>query len=166
MIDNARPRIYLDTNIYIQAFEGGNSRLIELFCAEPDIEGAFLFTSELTLAELLVLPYRQSNDALISKYNNWTTNSDVLGVGPLDREVLQYAALLRSQYTWLKLPDAIHVSSAIGFECSHFLSSDKQFNKISDITHGRYGVVKTVPTPQYTDPESEAFDRLLSGLAK
>jgi hypothetical protein len=33
---------------------------------------------------------------------------------------------VRRQFKSVKLPDAIHLASAIGFECSHFLTADKR----------------------------------------
>jgi len=61
-------RLYLDTNIFIQMFEGiGPVRdsLFDLFAAcKPGLD-SFLTTSELTFAETIIDPYRKKNEALI-----------------------------------------------------------------------------------------------------
>jgi len=166
MSDDITPRIYLDTNIFIQAFENAESRLVEMFCIEPPDSQALLITSELTLAELLVHPYRSKDDRLLSLYENWTTSNDILNVGALDRETLKRAALLRSQNSWLKLPDAIHVSTAMRFECSHFLTSDKRLEKISALKHETGSGLKYDSGLEYLNPAADNFTVIMAQLKK
>ena len=117
-------RVYLDTNVFIRAFEGTDelSRLLIDFFA-TEVSQPALATSELTLAELLVHPYRDRNDIARGRYDSTVRPSDWLQVGPVDRRVLVGASLLRSKYR-LKLPDAIHVSAALHFGCSLLLTDD------------------------------------------
>lgn len=137
-------RLYLDTNIFIALGEGSDdisTVLYELIGRQvPDED--FLFTSELSLAELLVQPYRQKNDELVSLYDNWIRPGSWLTVGPVDRSVLWYAAQVRVQYNSIKLPDAIHLSTAIGFECTHFLTGDKRIPDEIELWHERWGMVR------------------------
>src|SRR6185312_2986825 len=135
-------RLYLDTNVFIAMAEGEDrlsSILYEMVgTQEPD--EPFLYTSELSLAELIALPYRHSNDALIQLYDDWITDGGWLSVGPVARSVLWHAALIRSQYASIKLPDAIHLSTAIGFECAHFLTGDQRLPKNIELFHERWGI--------------------------
>jgi predicted nucleic acid-binding protein len=164
MTNPTPPRLYLDANIFIAAFETRNERVLSLFLNRPKASGAFLFTSLLTKAELLVIPYRNRDDRLITVYENWMESNDILSVGPIDGDALQYAAVLRAQYPSLKLPDAIHLSTAVGFECSHFVSFDQQFQNMPSIAHFRYGVVQATRTPMYISPSDGFFSQLTEQL--
>ena len=117
---------YLDTNIFIKAFEDRDAlsaRLAELFVLETPLGHQAFSTCELTLAELLVKPFRDQDVIRIQRYEDLLTSSAWLQVGPVDRQVLAAAALIRTEFR-LKLPDAIHLSAAMHFRCRYFLSDD------------------------------------------
>lgn len=137
-------RLYLDTNVFIAMAEGDDdlsSALYDLASSNyPD--GDFLFTSELALAELLVKPYREQNDELISLYDNWIQPDGWLEAGPVDRNILRYAAVVREKFQGIKLPDAIHISTAIGFKCSHILTGDKRLPENLQLHHTRWAITQ------------------------
>lgn len=138
------PRIYLDTNAFIFAVEEQSERsslLTELFSVSEELDRVALVTSELTLAEVLVKPYRNLDDELISRYDNMIRGSAWLDVQPIGRPIVWYAGVLRSQ-AGIKLPDAIHLSTAFGSECSHFLTADKALRSIGDLRHTRFGMTR------------------------
>ena len=144
-------RVYLDTNIFIRAFEGTDDlsrALIELFATEA--AQPFLATSELTLAELLVHPYRNHDDIARERYESPLRSSAWLQVGSVDRDVLVGASLLRSKYK-LKLPDAIHASTALHLGCSLLLTDDGGLTGKFDFSYRSTGrhwpqqAVETVP---------------------
>jgi|MTBAKSStandDraft_2_1061841.scaffolds.fasta_scaffold66771_2 predicted nucleic acid-binding protein len=122
-------QVYLDTNIFIYAFEGYPAHvsfLQELFTAID--EGKFVsFTSELTLAELLVKPLIDKKNQLAESYINTLQTTSSLVLLPVTRGILITAAKIRSEYNrHLKLPDAIHLASAQQHGCETFLSNDRQ----------------------------------------
>ena len=159
-------RLYIDANILIHLVEHRDDlseALVDLFTAQTGGR-PFLVTSELTLAEVLVGPYRESNDRLIDRYDAATISNDQLEVGPIVRPVLWYAAVLRSQYPALKSPDAIHVSTAIAMRCSHFLTADKRLTDRYELTHHRYGLVKGPATVDVIRPELEVVQQLIEAL--
>ncbi len=158
-------RLYIDTNIFIGAFENHINDLVDLFISEPK-NGPTLFTSELTLAELLVKPMKDRNDGLVDVYRSWTVSNDVLEVGPVSRDALYYAAVLKSNYKWLKLPDAIHVSTTIGFDCSHFVSFDQHLERVGEIVHLRHGFAKRKQAPVYLSPATQDFTGIVSELMR
>jgi predicted nucleic acid-binding protein len=138
-------RLYLDANILILLGEGKDERaslLTELAVGQETSSTPFLCTSELTLAELLVKPYREQDDRLIQQYENWMTPGGFMEIGPVHSSALRYAAVLRSQYGSIKLPDAIHLSTAIGFGCSHFLSGDTRIHDRIELFHTRWGLTR------------------------
>ena len=121
-------RTYLDTNIFVLVFEGeetpARQQLSELFFSGENQSREFV-TSELTFAELLVLPYRTADRALSNLYERLAATNSWLNVIPVTMKALKHAARLRAQYASLKLPDAIHISSSVLAGCTHFLTEDK-----------------------------------------
>jgi len=162
-------RLYLDANVIIALGEGKGEiahLLTELAAAEPVRDTPFLCTSELTLAEVLVHPHRQANDELIDLYDGWLNSTDWLEIGPVHRPVLQNAAVLRSQYQTMKLPDAIHLSTAIGMRCSHILTADNRIPDEVELTHRRYGIAKGPARVRRVGLEAETLRSIISTLAQ
>jgi predicted nucleic acid-binding protein len=126
--------LYIDTNIFIYAFEGFPEyadKLRELFEAidSGDVKAV---TSELTLAELLVKPFMDANTQRQSFYRDTIQNSDLLSVCPVSRDILIDAARLRSLSS-LRLPDAIHVATASFAGCTFFLTNDRRITSVMGI---------------------------------
>jgi predicted nucleic acid-binding protein len=116
-------RIYLDTNVFIEAFEGrGRLRdMLQSFLPmEPALTPQRLVTSELTLSELLVKPLEMRREDLVNVYDNWMITNPYLEVVPVARDVLFKAAHLRAKSKSLKLPDAIHLTTAQEKKCRFF----------------------------------------------
>lgn len=64
------------------------------------------------------------NTQLQSLYRDSIRNSNLLTVCPVTRDILIEAARLRSLSS-LRLPDAIHLATAINAGCSAFLTNDR-----------------------------------------
>ena len=117
-------RIYLDANVFIYAIEGSPEvaeslrRLFELFRRK---RGAGV-TSELTLAE--VLP--KATTAQRRMYLDLIVWSRVFDLQPVSREVLVETADNRRVAQMPKLPDAIHVVTAIRAGCRTVPSADSR----------------------------------------
>lgn len=162
-------RIYLDTNIFIIAFERRDKTsdiLSQLFVAGDGYAEPRFVTSELTLSELLVTPYRQNDDSLIDTYEGLILTNSWLEVLPIVAPTLRYAAVLRSQYGSLKLPDAIHLSTAIGANCSHFLTDDRGIKGEYQLTHRRYGQISEVRPLTVLRPDEPTLAALQRSLAE
>lgn len=107
------PRVYLDTNVFIygiEGFERFENEIGALFGAvdRGDIEAA---TSELTLTEALVKPFREGNATHQQIYQEALQNRASFHLVPVIRPILVEAARLRA-LTGLRLPDAIHLATA------------------------------------------------------
>ena len=159
-------RIYLDTNIFIYAFEetSRRSNLLKQIFATSDKETPFLVTSELSLAELLVHPYEAADDKSIDAYDGFIRNSHWLEVCQVTRQTHIYAAVMRSQYRTIRLPDALHLSTAIGAQCSHFLTSDKGLGPSYQLSHLRYGIVRHAPPLEVIRPDEATLELILESL--
>ena len=119
-------RLYVDANIFIRLFEGNDAlarALGDLFTQRVE-QPPFALTSELTLAEVLVLPMREGRSRSIERYDAWLRSSGYLEVVPVDRSILWSAAAIRAEHQSLKLPDAIHLATALRAGCGHFLTAD------------------------------------------
>jgi predicted nucleic acid-binding protein len=161
-------RLYVDTNIFIRLFEHNDElsrALTALFTAQRSGR-PFLATSELTLAELLVTPFKEGNDVLIEDYDAWMISNSQLEVSPVVRPVLWYAAILRSQYAALRTPDAIHVSPAMRTQCSHFLTADKRLTNRYELAPHRYGMVKGPLAVEVVRPAHDVVQQLTEVAAR
>jgi predicted nucleic acid-binding protein len=122
--------IYCDTNVFIYGTEGADNSPIRLaitslFLAEQANKAPVLKTSLLTISELRVHPYKEKDAKLESDYRVFWHTNDFLEVGPIDLNILLNAAELRASYPGLKLPDAIHLATALAFGCDVFLTADE-----------------------------------------
>lgn len=88
-------------------------------------------TSELTLLEVLVQPIRLGRHSLIATYETFLLNSDIQLI-PIDAAVLREAARLRATQNF-KTPDAIHAASAILSNCTHLVTNDPSFRRLTTI---------------------------------
>lgn len=159
-------RLYVDSNIFIYMFESDDKRaekLRELFSTSRGTQ-PFLATSELTLSETLVGAYRNSNQDLIDIYSRWTITNDYLEVGPVQRDILWAAAVLRSTHRALKLPDAIHLATAFAFDCSHFLTADRGLSANYEFAETRLPTLSRVRGLVVLRPDDGILEDLL-GIA-
>lgn len=133
-------RLYLDTNIFILLGEGEEDErrdlLLDLVKNQADArDKSFLVTSELTLAELLVHPFRRHDTLLSDLYASWVYPDCLwMEVLPVQREILIQASVIRRDQRTVKLPDAIHLATAANAGYSHFLSFDASIPSFRDVT--------------------------------
>jgi predicted nucleic acid-binding protein len=125
----AESQIYLDANIWIYALEGHATYIkqIHSLFARIDAGEILAITSGLTLAEVLVKPFADSNTALQEIYLEALQDRPGLRIIPLARAILIEAARLRAQHAALKMPDAIHAATAVTSGTRYFLSNDQRF---------------------------------------
>ena len=119
-------RVYFDANIFIYLVEGYARFQKSL----DDISESLLrqeveiFTSEVTLCEVLVAPLRDKKSELVVLYRQFIENSGAFTLLPTARETFVRASLIRARER-LKLADAIHVATAVEAGCSAFVSNDQ-----------------------------------------
>lgn len=128
-------RVYLDTNVFIAAYETQHSPADHAWRILTAIEdGEFTgVTSELTLAELLVNPIERRNYELAQRYQEIISPAMGFDVPTIDREVLIEAATLRAVQKSLRLPDAIHLATARLNQCTHMVSDDRRLRDASGL---------------------------------
>ena len=124
----AVPRVYLDVNVFIAAFEHGGAHSDHAWWAIRAVEAGEIeaATSELTLAELLVKPLQQGQTALAEGYDKMLMTGEHFAVFPVHRGILVEAANLRARRESVRLPDAIHIATAQTSSCRFFVSGDRR----------------------------------------
>jgi predicted nucleic acid-binding protein len=131
-------RIYLDANIVIDMVEAVSETgdLLRSFATlHPVDHPTFFRTSELTLSEVLVHPLRRGNSEIASIYVKMLAGEYWLTVSTVSTTVLEAASVLRASHGSLKLPDAIHIATAMLSDCSHFLTQDQRITDFQSSKH-------------------------------
>jgi predicted nucleic acid-binding protein len=135
IIESLRGRkVYLDTNIFIYAVEAVVQYATAVNALFDLIEGGQIeaVTSELTLAEVLAKPFEAGRHDIAQVYETMLSPSSWLSVVPVERAILVEAARMQAVMT-LRLPDAIHVATALAAGCDSLLSNDQKMKVPSDL---------------------------------
>ncbi|MEF3365482.1 type II toxin-antitoxin system VapC family toxin [Methylocystis sp. 9N] len=121
-------RIYLDANVFIDAFENDEVPVTRGRRVLDHIRGggAVGVISELVVAELLTKPLEIGDEELCSAYEGLFESSSTIETFPIDRHVLMQAARLRATVKSMRMPDAIHVATAKLHNCVAFVTADKR----------------------------------------
>ncbi len=88
--------------------------------------------SPITLAECLVLPYKQKNGEIARIFTELLVSSESVLFYPIDEVAADRAANLRARYN-LTLTDAFQLAVAIQSECEAFLTNDAGLKHVSEI---------------------------------
>ena len=120
------PRIYLDSCALIEALENNGPTtdlLVGLFAMAGRRPG-LLVTSELSFAEVMVLPLKLGATGLLDGYARMFGDTSPLEIASVRREVLHRSAIVRARRRSVRLPDAIHIATAEASGCSHVVTND------------------------------------------
>lgn len=115
---------YVDANILIEFVEQRNERLLGVV-ARARAGRISLVTSELTLAEVIVVPIRDGALALLAQYRDLFSQPEPIDCVSITRAVLERSGEIRAADGG-KLADAIHLATAEIAGCEVFLSSDRR----------------------------------------
>lgn len=132
MDDIGNGPVGLDTAIFIYFIEA-HPRFLPLL--EPvftaidagSIEGV---TSDVTLLETLVDPYRANDIPLAERYEAILTRSRGIRLIEVRRAVIRTAAQLRAGLR-MKTPDALQLAAALAAHCTTFLTNDRELPPVS-----------------------------------
>jgi predicted nucleic acid-binding protein len=127
-------KVYLDTNCIIYLLETNPTwftkvvaRIAALRIARDEVA-----VGDLARAECLVGPFKSGDTGLEARYRAFFSDPDV-AVLPLTVAVCERAARLRAAYPF-KLPDALHLATAIEHRCGVFLTNDANLARCTEIT--------------------------------
>jgi predicted nucleic acid-binding protein len=131
-----RSKIYLDADVFIYFVEGEAivaTAVRDLFACLVK-NASLAVTSELTLAEVLAPPRRQTALSLPVKqrlYGDLIIAGGLVRLEPVSRDILVETASLRAAKA-CKLADAIHLVTAIHTDCEFFMSGDSDTRRVPD----------------------------------
>lgn len=86
-------------------------------------------TSTITMAELLVQPYRVADQDRVNQFYALLTSYPHLEWIAPDLEIADLAARFRAQYR-LRIPDAVHAATAAGRQATGFITNDSIFKRV------------------------------------
>ena len=117
---------YVDTNIIIYLVEGLSeyAKLLKEIRILLENNQLRLVTSELSMAECLVRPFKFDESEVVSIYLTFLEDSGCFELLPVRNDILIQAARIAAK-SRVKLPDAIHLSTAAANDCQLFLTNDK-----------------------------------------
>ncbi len=123
--------VALDSSIFIYFIEEHSIYLplVEPLFEAIDAGELEAVTSSLTLLEVLVIPFRSANAALIARYETLLTRSRGLRLIDLDRDFLRSVAQVRAS-TRVKTPDAMQLTAAMAAGCPVFLTNDDRIPNV------------------------------------
>jgi predicted nucleic acid-binding protein len=122
----ALSRIFWDTNLFIYLFEGGGraDRVAKLR-ANMMKRGDDLFTSTLTIGEILVQPVRAGRPDLARQYEQRIAQAAT--VIPFDVEAARAYPIVRTQAA-VKGPDAVQLACAVAARVNLFITNDDRLS--------------------------------------
>jgi predicted nucleic acid-binding protein len=133
----AGKRIFIDTAPIIYFIEDHPTykNVLKVLMDQVDSGQVILFSSTLTLIEVLVQPIRKQRFDLLEKYKQILTHSSSITIYSLDTLIAVKAAEIRAKYNF-KTPDSIQLATSLNFTADIFLTNDKQLkiNEIPSIT--------------------------------
>ena len=88
--------------------------------------------STLALAEVLVQPLRARNNQLADQYEQVVANSHFFRLEPITTTVARTAADLRARHQ-LRIPDALHIATALVAGCDAFLTNDGDLRRVTEL---------------------------------
>ena len=127
-------RIALDSSIFIYYMEAHPSYvdLAGVVFQWLETSSNTAVTSTLTMTELLVHPYRASNEAMVNQYFGLLSSFPNLQWVPADLAIADTAARIRAQHR-LRTPDALQVATAIRSGATAILTNDLDIARVPEI---------------------------------
>ena len=127
-------KIGIDSNIliyFIEANPAYHTMTLKIFESIEEGRNTGVCAS-LSLLEILVQPYRNSNEELVNQFYALLTTFPNLVWVDLNLEIADLGARLRSKYS-LKTPDAILMATAIQSNATGFIGNDSQLKKVQEL---------------------------------
>ncbi len=121
-------RIFWDTNLFVYLVEqkGPLSRRVEAVRRRMIVRGDGLFTSALTLGELLVKPVTGGNRDLARRYEQLVLSGAT--VLPFDLRAAPHFAEIRRDRS-IRAPDAIQLACAAAAGTDLFITNDRRLRR-------------------------------------
>ena len=120
-------RVYFDTNPFIYFVEEHDifyEAVKPLFQMVLD-DTIVAYTSEFTLTETLIKPYKDKDQATIEAFTGLLLDSGYFSLLGADKNTFLTAAKVGGE-TMMRTPDALHMTTALENHCDFFITNDKR----------------------------------------
>ncbi|HWB82547.1 MAG TPA: PIN domain-containing protein [Bryobacteraceae bacterium] len=127
-------RIALDTSVFIYQLEANSQylALTERIFAWVEQADSRAVTSTITMTELLVQPYRDSDEQRVDQFFSLlSTYPHLEWIGP-DLGIADLTARLRATHR-LRTPDAIQAATAMQWGATALLTNDAVFERVTEM---------------------------------
>lgn len=127
-------KVYCDTNCIIYFVENNPAWFAKVVGRVGVLRtaGDELAVGDLARAECLVGPFKKCDTGLEARYRAFFGDPDVT-VLPMTVAVYERAARIRATHAAIKLPDALHLATAIENGCGAFVTADAKLASCTDI---------------------------------
>ena len=127
-------RVFLDTNpiIYYLQHNAEFGDTVKEFLIATRKEKAQFVSSDVTIEEYCVYPYREKNTALIDSFERFVSLSE-MEIVHTSEAIAKKAAQIREEFTAFKTMDSLQLATAIISGCDYFLTNDKQLQQFTEI---------------------------------
>jgi predicted nucleic acid-binding protein len=121
-------RVFWDTNLFIYLFEGTDARAERVAALRQRMRQRHdqLYTSTLTLGEVLVKPLERGDEELRQKYERALTGA--VQLVPFDREAARRYADIRQDRA-VRAPDALQLACAAAARVDLFITNDDRLSR-------------------------------------
>jgi predicted nucleic acid-binding protein len=128
-------KIALDTSVFIYFLESHPeyAPIVTPIFKAADCRSLQLCMSVITLLEVLVVPYRQGRQDLVTAYETILEQSDSIRLIPISADLSRQAAQLRALYG-IRTPDALQIAAGIIAQADVFLTNDQRLKSVSEIS--------------------------------
>jgi predicted nucleic acid-binding protein len=126
--------VYLDTDAVIYSVEKIDpyAPLLQPLWLAAQAGSFMVVSSELTLLETLVKPFRDGDDVLATAFRALLLASREVRLLPISQALLEDAARLRATIG-LKTPDALHAAAALAAGCALFVTNDHAYRRMAGL---------------------------------
>lgn len=126
--------IFLDTSpiIYYLQKDIRYYEVLSRFFLNATLERAKYITSDITIAEYLVLTYRENDIEALKDFEEFLTVSHTK-IYHTSFAIANTAAKIRAEYKGFKAMDSLQLATAIHSEADLFLTNDKQLKQFQKI---------------------------------
>ena len=127
--------VYLDSQTFIYFIEEDPifGPLVEPVMSALDRGEKRALSSVVTLAEVLVKPFRSNRHDLVLRYREVLLGTPFLRVVAIDERIAAHAARIRARHSF-RLPDAVQLAAAEIGGADVFVTNDRGLRGFDDVT--------------------------------
>ncbi len=125
--------MYLDIEVVIYLIEGAKELVdtVLSYLQGTKTGQDVILISDITRLECRVKPLREKNEMLLKCYDDFFESKEVVKV-EISPMVWDLATTIRAQYNY-RVPDALHLASAVAYKSNIFLTNDLRLKDFPDI---------------------------------